>query len=182
MNSSVHQPKDVPCAFRHLGCTKYSVSKSAMILHLENGRCTSGADRGMIDSFVRQKDRRNIITVPRRLLTDGGERRHFIATERSWNGDAYECVLCHKTFRALDDLNRHLASPKHQEKMYRCPHKSCLERFTTLSGLCQHIESEACGVLKFQVVRESMDRLLGGMKRLRIQGESAVKPLAATWL
>ncbi|KAG9313887.1 hypothetical protein JVU11DRAFT_4655 [Chiua virens] len=132
----------------------------------------SGATRAMIDRWVRVQDQGNVITVPRQLLTNGEDTPRYIATERSWNGSAYECVLCHSTFRELVDLNRHLASPRHQEKIYRCPMSSCLARFNTLSGLCQHVESESCGVLRFRMVREGMDSLLNDMHRLRITGES----------
>lgn len=167
MGSSVHRSKNVPCVFQ--GCREYFVSKSAMILHLEAGKCTSGVDRNMVNRWVRMQDRHNVITVPSRLLTDGGETTRYFATGRSWNGAAWECVLCHNTFQSLDALNRHLASPRHQEKTFQCPLSTCRTRFTTLSGLCQHVESERCGVLRFSVVRDGMDRLLD-MSRLRIQG------------
>ncbi|KAF8554350.1 hypothetical protein OG21DRAFT_1099906 [Imleria badia] len=156
MKSSVHQPRNVPCAFQHRGCTQFFVSKSAMILHLESGACPSGADRRMIDRWVRVND----------------PEPQYIATERSWNGSAYECILCHNTFRTLDDLNRHLASPKHQGKIYHCPLSTCLTRFNTLSGLCQHVESESCGVLRFRAARDGMEYLLSDMGRLRILATS----------
>jgi hypothetical protein len=35
----------------------------------------------------------------------------------------------------LMDLNRHLASPRHQEKVYRCPLSTCQTHFVSLSGL-----------------------------------------------
>ncbi|KAI9569464.1 hypothetical protein HD554DRAFT_2217037 [Boletus coccyginus] len=168
MNSSVHRSRDVLCAFQHRGCTQWFVSKSAMILHLESGSCPSGADRTMINRWVRLNDKNNVVTVPSRLLTYGGDDCRYIATDRSWNGSAYECVLCHNTFGTLDALNRHLASPRHQERTYRCPH--CLATFNTLSGLCQHVESESCGVLRFRAAREGMDNLFRHMGRLSIQG------------
>ena len=171
MNSSVHRPKNVPCAFQHRGCTQSFVSKSAMILHLESGSCPSGADRTMINRWVRLNDRRNVVTVPSRLLTNGGDDTRYIATERSWNGSTFECVLCHGTFGTLDALNRHLASPRHLERTYRCPLQSCSITFSTLSALCQHVESERCGVLRFPAAREGMGNLLSDMSRLRIQGE-----------
>ncbi|KAF8131570.1 hypothetical protein EV363DRAFT_1330402 [Boletus edulis] len=167
LNSSVHRPRNVPCAFQHHGCAQLFINKSSMISHLENGGCPSGATRKMINRWVQLNDRNNTVTVPRRLLTNGDD-IEYIATERSWNGYAYECVLCHSTFGALADLNRHLASPRHQERMYRCPLQTCLMRFNTLSGLCQHVESESCGILKFRAVREGMDDLLRDMGRLRL--------------
>ncbi|KAG2341971.1 hypothetical protein BDR05DRAFT_976668 [Suillus weaverae] len=84
----------------------------------------------------------------------------------SWNGQAYECVLCHTQFRALMDLNRHLTSPRHQEKVYRCPLSTCQAHFVSLSGLCQHIESERCGVTRFKAVQDAMNNLFAGVARI----------------
>ena len=74
------------------------------------------------------------------------------ATERAWNGLYYECYLCHRTFGSLDALNQHLDSPRHGDKLYHCPTglRGCGAEFRTLSGFCQHVESEQCGVHRFQ--------------------------------
>ncbi|KAJ7630173.1 hypothetical protein FB45DRAFT_914829 [Roridomyces roridus] len=168
LNSSTHRPKDVPCPSR--GCGEFFISRSAMILHLEAGRCPSGATRSAIDTYVRQYDRNNIITDPARLLTSGTDSNSntttWTATHATWNGSEYECYLCHAGFRTLAALNQHLASPRHQEKIYVCPLNTCRAPFSTLSGLCQHIESERCGVSKFRVVQNAMDDLMGNMRRL----------------
>ncbi|OAX39223.1 hypothetical protein K503DRAFT_792087 [Rhizopogon vinicolor AM-OR11-026] len=165
LNSSLHRPKDTFCPFN--GCGMAFINKSALALHLESGSCRSGVDRRFIDNFVRNNDRSNAITNPARLIT-AGERGNvqLIATKQSWNGRAYECVLCHSQFRDLTDLNRHLASPRHQEKVYRCPLSSCNAHFVSLSGLCQHIESERCGVAKFKVVKDAMDNIFSKVARL----------------
>ncbi|KAG6332194.1 hypothetical protein ID866_6896 [Astraeus odoratus] len=165
LNSSIHKPKDVLCPLR--GCGQSFVSKSALILHLESGSCRSGANRRLVNDYVRRMDHTNIITDPSRLLTAGEDDKvDYIATEASWNGRAYECVLCHSCFRKLVDLNRHLASPRHQSKIYKCPLSSCQTRFNTLSGLCQHIESEKCGVAKFKVVKQTLDDVFSSMGRI----------------
>ena len=166
LNSSVHRPKDVICPFR--GCDRTFVSRSALVLHLEEGACRSGIDRATINRYVRQYDKNNIITDPSRLLTSGADSDNtkYYATERSWNGYRYECYLCHSSYASLVSLNRHLASPIHHDKIYICPASSCRSRFTTLSALCQHIESEKCGVSKFKAVQHTMDSLLGQMGRL----------------
>lgn len=145
------------------------INKSALILHLESGSCRSGVNRRFIDNLVRNNDRSNVITDPARLIAAGDRGNvQLIATDRSWNGRAYECVLCHTQFRQLIDLNRHLASPRHQEKAYRCPLSSCNDHFVSLSGLCQHIESERCGVTKFKVVTDAMDNLLSRVARITL--------------
>ncbi|KIJ66503.1 hypothetical protein HYDPIDRAFT_109547 [Hydnomerulius pinastri MD-312] len=164
LNSSLHRPRDVSCPFR--GCGLSFVSKSALALHLESGSCKSGVNRRMVDQYVRQMDRNNFITDPSRLLTAGDREVDYIATDGSWNGRAYECVLCHSLFGALRDLNRHLASPRHQDKIYRCPLDTCRMNFSTLSALCQHVESERCGVAKFRPVKDAMDRMFNGVARL----------------
>ncbi|KAF7347038.1 Proteophosphoglycan 5 [Mycena venus] len=166
LNSALHRPKDVPCPGK--GCGLAFVSRSALILHLESGGCKSGADRATINRYVRQYDTQNIITNPARLLTAGSEATSttYVASARAWNGSAYECYLCHGGYRTLAALNQHLASPRHQEKIYVCPLNVCREPFATLSGLCQHIESERCGVSKFKVVQNTMDDLMGKMRRL----------------
>jgi hypothetical protein len=108
--------------------------------------------------LVRQFDTNNNITKPSRLL-QGANEVTYAASERAWNGVAYECYLCHAGHRTLAALNQHLGSPRHQEKVYVCPLNVCRVRFSTLSGLCQHIESGRCGVARF--VRNTMDDLIG---------------------
>ncbi|KAJ7264778.1 hypothetical protein C8J57DRAFT_407549 [Mycena rebaudengoi] len=166
LNSATHQPKDVICPGR--GCGQAFVSRSALVLHLESGNCRSGATRQIVDRYVRQYDTNNVITDPSRLLTggSGGDTVRYYATAAAWNGAAYECYLCHRGYRSLPALNQHLASPAHEDKIYVCPLSTCRAHFPTLSGLCQHIESERCGVAKFKVVQNTMESLVGGMRRL----------------
>lgn len=162
LNSSTHRPKDVPCP----GCEETFVSRSAMVHHLEYGKCPSGVNRRIVDNAIRQYDRNNVITNPARLLTGGDPSDNtYTATRRAWNGSAFECYFCHSEFRTLPSLNQHLASPRHQTKNYICPLNTCRQTFKTLSGLCQHIESEKCGVLRFKGVRRAMDKVLGGAQR-----------------
>ena len=168
LNSSVHRPKDVVCPFK--GCGKKFVSRSALVLHLEEGACRSGVDRTTINRYVRQYDTNNIITDPSRLLTSGttSDNTKYYASARSWNGYGYECYLCHNSYSSLVSLNQHLASPIHQDKIYICPASTCRARFRTLSGLCQHIESEKCGVSKLKAVQYTMDSFFGQMGRLTL--------------
>ena len=168
LSSATHRPKNVPCPFR--GCGMKFVSHSALILHLEGGACPSRMDRSAVNKFVRQYDTNNIITDPSRLLTDGNTRNNikYYASERSWNGDAFECYLCHRGYSSLTALNQHLGSPAHEGKIYICPASTCRARFTTLSALCQHIESQKCGVAMFKNFGHHIDGILGGMGRLTL--------------
>ncbi|KAJ7827634.1 hypothetical protein B0H14DRAFT_3873595 [Mycena olivaceomarginata] len=161
LNSSIHLPKDVLCPGK--GCGLTFVSRSAVLLHLESGTCRCGTDRRTIDRLVRQFDTNNNITKPSRLL-QGANEVTFTASEHAWNGVAYECYLCHAGYRTLAALNQHLGSPRHQEKVYVCPLNVCRVRFSTLSGLWQHIESGQCGVARF--VRNTMDDLMERMRLL----------------
>ena len=159
LNSSVHRTKDIPCA-----CGLLFVSNAALLLHLEAGTCRTGIKRSHVNDFVKSRDTTNIITNPARMIT--GTTTTYYATGAAWNGYAYECYLCPREFGTLASLNQHLASPKHEAKMYRCPLSSCLEQFSTLSGLCQHIESRKCNVIQQRAVKNVMDNMVSGMKRL----------------
>ncbi|OJA21526.1 hypothetical protein AZE42_01803 [Rhizopogon vesiculosus] len=74
----------------------------------------------------------------------------YYATEHAFNGTAYECYLCHRTFRTSRALNTHVSSPVHDANEFRCP--KCKREFKLISGLMQHIESESCGIARFQAV------------------------------
>ena len=169
LNSSIHTPKNYMCPAK--GCGLKFVSQSAVVLHLEAGTCKSGIDRAKLNKFVRENDRNNLVTDPSRLLTGGNMDRDvkYYATDAAWDGYAYECYLCYGTYRSLAALNQHLASPRHQEKIYICRWDSCKTRFTTLSALCQHIESERCGISKFGPARRAMDGFVRSTARITYQ-------------
>ncbi|TDL14542.1 zinc finger protein, partial [Rickenella mellea] len=88
------------------------------------------------------------------------------ATSRSWNGHAFECFLCHGDFRTLHSLNAHLQSPKHQEKIYRCPQSTCQIEVSAMSSLIQHVENGSCGVRMFKQVQDTIDGLVRGMQSI----------------
>ena len=90
------------------------------------------------------------------------------ATERAWNGLHYECYLCHRTFASLPALNQHLNSPRHEDDLYHCPTglRGCGSEFRTLSGFCQHLESEQCGVHRFKDALNSYIDAIPKGKRL----------------
>jgi len=133
---------------------------------MESGGCASGMTRHRLNDAVTTMDRFNVITNPARLIGGLNQFVETWATDKAWNGAAYECYFCHLIFRSLTALNQHLQSPRHEEKIYFCPKHDCRKEFTTLSGLCQHVESGSCGVLRFREVQAVMDSLVRGMKRL----------------
>lgn len=156
------------------GCNKTFVSPSGLVNHFESGACPSRMTRRQLNHFVVRADTNNYITNPSRLLTGPFGRFEppapavTWATERSWNGKAYECFLCHSEFKRLDQLNQHLQSPRHEDKIYRCPKLDCRTEFVTLSGLCQHVESGICGTRMFDQVRDAMESLTRGFNALGV--------------
>ncbi|KAG8699116.1 hypothetical protein FRC08_005496 [Ceratobasidium sp. 394] len=97
-----------------------------------------------------------------------GSTESYQATQRAWNGQNYECYLCHKEFRSLNALNQHLASPLHEQATYHCPTlgTGCNLQFKSLGHLFQHIEGGSCGVGRFQVVQDGMKHMMRGVKRI----------------
>ena len=172
LNSRIHQPANFLCPGR--GCNRSFVSTAALTLHLESGTCPSGITRDKLNRIVVRADRDNYITDRSRLLTGPSGQNELPApstiwaTERSWNGVAYECFLCNSTFRTLVHLNQHLKSPRHADKIYRCPKSDCRIKFSTLSGLCQHVEGGSCGVRMFRQVRDTIDSLTSGFNLLTV--------------
>ncbi|KAK6615007.1 zinc finger protein [Botrytis cinerea] len=146
-HSKVHQGSSMKCPF----CPNQYPTVSALIIHLESGRCPSGSNRERINAEIRRLDKYHVITTP--LIENSSSTN--IATERSWNGFHYECPMCNRGFSTLQALNSHLGSPVHDQRMYRCPGRSCGREFSVLSGLVQHVESESCGVMRFSKVQKS---------------------------
>ena len=52
------------------------------------------------------------------------------------------CSHCDRNFESKEALRRHLRSPIHYPWVYKCP--DCSTQFSVLSGLVQHVESDAC--------------------------------------
>ena len=163
--STFHQGRKVGCPMK--GCNKSFVSRAALVHHLESGGCPSRINRDMVNRIVAKLDKSGVITDSSRLIGGGQEAvTGGWATARAWNGERYECYLCHRTFAALLDLNQHLNSPAHAQKAYRCPGawRGCGATFKTLSGFCQHVESEQCGVCRFKT---EMERFIDGLSKGR---------------
>lgn len=91
-----------------------------MTLHLESGSCVSGFTRADVNRCVIELDRGRVICDPSRLLTNGSSGAQYRATSQAWNGRAWECYLCHAQKSSRDALEKHLNSPRHEEKMYLC--------------------------------------------------------------
>lgn len=138
--SSVHNARTFICPFK--GCSRSFISSSDLALHCELGTCTSGITRSGINQLVVRYDRQNIVTNPAWMIAGPSHNAYqpqvidTWATQESWNGYAWECVLCHKTFGSITALNAHLKSPAHAKKIYRCPavFSGCNMEFKTRVG------------------------------------------------
>ncbi|GJE90114.1 hypothetical protein PsYK624_062370 [Phanerochaete sordida] len=171
-----HIPKAVHCPAR--GCDRAFALPGDLLQHLESGGCRGGVTRRAVDAAVVAYDRARVITNAARLtagpsgaLVPPQEPAAVWATVDAWNGSAFECCVCHRTFAALPRLNQHLASPAHAEELYRCPtaYGGCGAHFRTLSALVQHVEGAACGVARFKkAVHSVMDALTQDMRGLGI--------------
>lgn len=91
-------------------CRRCFVTATGLATHLESGRCRNAPflSRDAVYGIVRIKDPQGFIS--KRLLGWRGSSR-YAASSASWNGDAFECVLCHREFNSLYGLNQHLNSP-----------------------------------------------------------------------
>ena len=104
--------------------------------------------------------------ITKKLLTYPDFKMKQAATSASWNGDFYECYLCHREFTSLNALNQHLASPAHKQKIYHCPSRQCDKDFVSLAALFNHLESESCGAVRFEKVQSGVQNFFTGGQRL----------------
>ncbi|KAF8854831.1 hypothetical protein BDZ45DRAFT_747079 [Acephala macrosclerotiorum] len=150
LHSRIHiGSSNIRCPFCKGGFT----SASGVTIHLESGTCPkANIDRHGINRMIQQLDTNHVIT--KKLLTyPNSSNTTYIATDRSWNGHAYQCYLCSRQFAALPSLNNHINSPVHEQNLYHCPGRGCGREYKALSGLVQHVESESCGVMRFATVQ-----------------------------
>lgn len=127
--------------------------------HIESGACHN-ISRHQVTAAVHSLKIAPPISISHRL-TQGPSTTVISchATELAYNFyvNAYECYLCHRNFWTLLALNQHLGSAAHDQDEFKCP--ECKRRFTLVSGLIQHIESEVCGLARFQQVQDETHQL-----------------------
>jgi hypothetical protein len=58
----------------------------------------------------------------------------------------------------------HLSSPAHDDDEFKCPR--CKRTYKLIPGLIQHIETEACGMARFEQVEDQANALTGQFARL----------------
>ncbi|TID22905.1 putative RNA-binding protein [Venturia nashicola] len=138
-NSRLHRGATVICPFCQVGFT----SASGVTHHLETASCPNarGMDRDSIYSELRRRDPNGAFT--RNLIGWHGESNvQNIATDRSWNGQAFEYFLCDKEFRQLAHLNQHLSSPAHAQKYYHCPKAGCAKEFANIRAKPSQVKTK----------------------------------------
>jgi hypothetical protein len=93
-----------------------------------------------------------------------------MATQEAWDASTedYVCPVaeCEQHFQKLGHLNQHLRSQKHRTdpSTFRCP--KCEKRFSVVSALVQHLESETCGLAGDSQVKQVYTGLHDMFKRL----------------
>ncbi|KAG8794479.1 hypothetical protein FRC17_008292, partial [Serendipita sp. 399] len=94
----------------------------------------------------------------------------ILATEDTWDARAkgFVCpmALCERQFAKLSHLNQHLRSQIHRTdpSTFRCP--KCSSRFSVVSALIQHLESQSCGLSELNQVKQIYTGLHDMFKRL----------------
>jgi len=139
--SLAHRARDFKCPL----CKGMFKSPSGIAMHIESGcheftrhHVTAAVQRMEIIPDISIKQ----ITGPVQHPTVCA----YVATAAAFDGSAYGCYLCRKSFRTLSALNGHLNSPAHDDDEFRCP--KCKTEFKLISGFVQHLESRACGLAK----------------------------------
>ncbi|KAF2111719.1 hypothetical protein BDV96DRAFT_176031 [Lophiotrema nucula] len=158
LNSNIHRGSNISCPF----CRRAFATATGVTHHLETASCPNARNlnREAILAEIRRRDPNHLITT--KLLTYPISSDSIEATEHCWNGDFYECYLCHREFRSLGALNQHVNSPVHKQRVYHCPSRGCSKEFVALAGLFNHLESESCGAVKFDVVQRNVGGFLSG--------------------
>ncbi|KAJ5747332.1 uncharacterized protein N7511_009028 [Penicillium nucicola] len=167
LNSKTHRGTTAACPF----CKGSFVTASGVFHHLEQGSCPNAPsmNHDTILRMVRQSDTHGIITN-KQIEWHKEQQGQYSATNRAYNGQAWECYLCHREFNSPNSLNQHANSPVHQQKGYHCPNKraNCVKQFVSLAGLFNHFESESCGFIRFERVQRVQQQLAGTIMGRRL--------------
>ena len=144
-------------------CSRCFTIVSGLSHHLETSSCPNARNlsRETIHKALRERDQSGLITKKQLEW-----HQETWAKEGAWNGEYYECYLCHREFRQMADLNKHINSPVHQQKIYHCPNGRCGSEFVSLAGLCNHLESESCGFMRLERVQHNASNLFTGKRLL----------------
>ncbi|KAM3453537.1 hypothetical protein MY5147_007306 [Beauveria neobassiana] len=137
-------------------CSKNFTTATGLAHHFEmNGCPNKTSSRETIHRYVLSRDPDGLIS--KQLECD--DSTTYEATEGSWNGDGYECYFCDREFNSLHSLNQHLNSAAHQQALHHCPNRGCPD-FKTLAAILNHLESETCGIARFDAVQRAVSKMI----------------------
>jgi hypothetical protein len=163
LRSATHIGRHIPCPF----CKVPYTTASGLSHHLETGSCPNAPNlnRDKILQIIRQRDANGTITM-KQIGWHQEVSVEYRATQQAYNGSAWQCYICHKTFKKVISLNAHLNSPTHKQKIYHCPNlnQKCGKEFVSLAALFGHLESESCGYMRFSNVQQKVDEVLQGRR------------------
>ncbi|EIM79710.1 uncharacterized protein STEHIDRAFT_69223 [Stereum hirsutum FP-91666 SS1] len=128
-------------------CAKTFATPSCMADHIEyDGACHYSGRNQVRQSSTACPPKVKSYRSSTSRLNDVASSVHadYVNNARPFNGDSYQCYLCHRTFRTLKGLHSHLESLAHDRRDLRCP--KCKAWFSTASSLTDHIEKELRGV------------------------------------
>lgn len=91
-------------------CKAAFATATGVAHHVESGSCPKArnVNRDELYKLIRSKDPEGLISKKLIGWTGSGT---YEATGSSWNGQAYECYLCDRSFNQVHGLNQHLNSP-----------------------------------------------------------------------
>ncbi|KAG6030298.1 hypothetical protein E4U41_000130 [Claviceps citrina] len=165
MNSRVHRGRNIACPF----CQAPYTTASGLSHHLESGSCSRAPslNRESILRAIRERDTCGLITN-RQIGWHDEEDAEYEASNKAFNGSYWECYLCHSEFTTMRGLTQHINSPRHKQKVYKCPNTrgGCPKLFVSLAGLFGHLESEQCAFMRFEQVQTHAARILDGRRMI----------------
>ena len=129
-----------------------------MLIHLESNNCSTTMED--LDWYAERcyQSKKYVVNDLRPFLRDGSRSEERAGGRyRPYMGN-WVCndLDCQRVFDTEARMEQHVNSPVHDCCPYKCP--DCDARFSVLSGLFQHVESNACD--------EGIDEGSGSMRKL----------------
>ncbi|KAF2872157.1 putative zinc finger protein [Massariosphaeria phaeospora] len=164
LRSRIHLKSTIPCPF----CKQTFTTATGVAHHLERSSCPEAKNlsRAAIHAQVALRDPKNLITI-RQFDHSPDANSRISVSDRCWNGQFYECYLCHREFGSMQALDQHVNSGTHHQKIYHCPGVRCIREFASLAALFNHLESESCGAVRFETVQRSVQNIVGGDRKIQ---------------
>jgi len=152
-----YQDDRVPCP----RCSDTFSNAWRLARHIELSVCPwgSGLTREKIWQYYRKCDPQGVFTEPpdSQYNKEQGDTALTWNGPSAWNGDAYECYICHTLFISNYKLQEHMIMKYvGQEEMYHCPKRArCLrgtKPFGSLQAFLRHLEGDGCASLNLHTV------------------------------